>query len=491
MTPSAKTEMVLTRTTVLLFLTALFIMIARLVPNNGHDFGTVFILLAIAIALHLCRNLHRATHASELQNAAFDALLHRMPNGVVTYSLDDKLTIRYANDSFFDLIGYTPEEVQSQFNGSGWPFAGSEQLSHKIPEIGIDFLPENFTLDFPLLRKDGTSIWITASCYRQQNQQGQNTLTYLMVNNTSQKQHEDELRYEKECFDIAVALTDDIVFKYDIKKDIMICSDKYIEFFAQPATIENYSQGIDQRTYIHPASRETLRNFRRDCLASKANVTAEIQLFTLRNAYEWFRINGKIICDADGQPRRIIGKVTNIDSQKNVIAQLQNKAYHDPLTGLYNKAATEALINESLLSLEPFADQQAALLIIDIDDFKKINDSLGHLAGDAVLEAIAGKMQSVFSDQTIIGRIGGDEFVIFIPQLAASHEILPKADALAASLQQIKPGSHPDARITASIGIAFAPHHGTTYKSLLAGADKALYTSKNSGKNNFAIAAQA
>lgn len=172
--------------------------------------------------------------------------------------------------------------------------------------------------------------------------------------------------------------------------------------------------------------------------------------------------------------------VRDIDFQKKAELKLQFESQHDSLTNLYNKMTTESKIKE-LLEKNP--DDPHVLFILDLDYFKDINDTYGHYVGDRVLSETAKRLQNLTGPSDIVGRIGGDEFVIFIDKLSTAAI----ADDLSQTIRDAfsKPYQISDhtLTITCSIGAAISGIHGVTFKELYKKADIALYKAKKSGRN--------
>lgn len=166
----------------------------------------------------------------------------------------------------------------------------------------------------------------------------------------------------------------------------------------------------------------------------------------------------------------------------NNILEIQRDT--DKLTGLWNRGFCERKIT-SYLSMP---NAQGALLVIDIDNFKLVNDSRGHDCGDIVLKKVGAVLLDTFRSTDIMGRIGGDEFMIFLP--GCSNDDLPR-DRIVRFLENINDiNTAADSdlpQIGASIGIALAPHDGTSFRELFKHADQALYLSKENGKNQYAF----
>ena len=171
--------------------------------------------------------------------------------------------------------------------------------------------------------------------------------------------------------------------------------------------------------------------------------------------------------------------------------RLKTKAERDLLTNLLNKKTFEFGV-ENILSNQS-TDEIGALLIIDLDNFKSVNDTMGHMVGDKVLSGVADGMRETFRQQDYLGRIGGDEFAVYLTFRNTSDEkerydvIRSRADLLCARIGTIAQKLNLDINISCSIGIALNPEHGTTYEQLYKSADDALYQSKNSGKNRYSI----
>ena len=181
---------------------------------------------------------------------------------------------------------------------------------------------------------------------------------------------------------------------------------------------------------------------------------------------------------------RLTGLVTNL------VTKLDSQAHIDQLTGILNKRTFEDRTAGRLsgaLSIE-----RHALILLDVDDFKGVNDTLGHAYGDAVLAKIGSTLLQTFSADDYLGRIGGDEFCIFM-NIRPDESVRPvdlvrmKCEALSAAFHDFYTGDQGDYKISCSMGIAFFPRSGQTFPELYAAADKALYRSKQRGKDTYSI----
>ena len=178
---------------------------------------------------------------------------------------------------------------------------------------------------------------------------------------------------------------------------------------------------------------------------------------------------------------KVIGYVKNIDQHKRHELEILKQSQKDGLTTLYNKKMTQSLI-EAYLSCEG-SKSKSAVIMLDIDNFKNINDTLGHIQGDAALSQIGEKLQNLFRSVDIVGRIGGDEFLIFINDYNTLNILENKLDLIRAMFKEIHLGDDGNYQISGSIGVSLFPEDGNTYAGLYQKADQALYQAKSHGKN--------
>lgn len=195
---------------------------------------------------------------------------------------------------------------------------------------------------------------------------------------------------------------------------------------------------------------------------------------------EWLTIS--TIKDSSGNPKNYLAVFADITSAKRVHDEFEYLAHHDPLTQLPNRLLLNARLTHSL-SRSIRTSNPVAVLMIDLDGFKLINDQFGHQAGDRVLEAVAERLSSHTRDEDTVARLGGDEFVVVLEDVAAETTAIEIADKL---IQELSLPIALDGKclsITASVGIAFSSGSEKNPKVLLRNADHALYQAKGAGKN--------
>lgn len=197
--------------------------------------------------------------------------------------------------------------------------------------------------------------------------------------------------------------------------------------------------------------------------------------------YRWRRFFMLSVLQEDGIVSHVYCISFDVDRERREMQDFMKKAESDPLTQLYNRGATESKIRE-------FLDGEGrggkhALMIIDVDDFKSLNDRLGHIAGDRALQFLAAQMTALFRSDDIIGRIGGDEFMVFLKNIESMEKIGQRADDLCAVAR-----SGPAIwQMSCTVGIARAPEQGGSFAGLYEKADIALYHAKAAGKNHWLV----
>ncbi|WP_231371663.1 diguanylate cyclase [Oxalobacter paraformigenes] len=234
----------------------------------------------------------------------------------------------------------------------------------------------------------------------------------------------------------------------------------YLEMFKSENILEKYRNGINNLSY--------------DFLYSEDGKN-----------YHWMRINAQIFFWKSDQSVRMVVYRKNIDAEKRREQGLLEETQKDPMTSLFNKRATEQLITECLenpLSM----NSKHAFLILDIDHFKNINDNYGHAIGDEVITEFASELKSQFRNDDIVGRIGGDEFVVLLRDYDRLETIREKLDRLCTKFARKNYGKK-SFHISTSIGAALYPEQGASYPELYEKADQALYYSKTHGRGGFTI----
>lgn len=192
-------------------------------------------------------------------------------------------------------------------------------------------------------------------------------------------------------------------------------------------------------------------------------------------SWRWLETRARIVkYDSEGSAEVITGTCLDITARKLGVEQLLHAAQHDSLTGLPNRALTYAF-GERLLEAAPRHGGQCAVMFIDIDRFKPINDIYGHAAGDAVLREIALRIQSCVRSEDVVGRLGGDEFLLILAHVHQTEDIIRIANNCLVATSRPCFYLDLELQVSASIGISLYPKDGRNMDRLLKHSDKAMY----------------
>jgi diguanylate cyclase (GGDEF)-like protein/PAS domain S-box-containing protein len=196
---------------------------------------------------------------------------------------------------------------------------------------------------------------------------------------------------------------------------------------------------------------------------------------------EWLSINE--VCDNEGRLTHYVALFSDISERKAAEAHMHNLAHYDVLTGLPNRALLSDRLQQSIAAAKRERSHMA-LMFIDLDRFKPINDTLGHHIGDLMLKEVAKRMLECLRESDSAARIGGDEFVVLLPLIETESDAVAVAEKIRNTLEQSFELAGRSLNISSSIGVAVYPGHGGDEKSLLKNADTAMYYAKEAGRNN-------
>jgi diguanylate cyclase (GGDEF)-like protein/PAS domain S-box-containing protein len=243
---------------------------------------------------------------------------------------------------------------------------------------------------------------------------------------------------------------------------------------------------------LHPEELPNTRRHLRALLTGEVErVTHECRMVHAAGHVVWTLVTVAAVCDDNGRPTYGIGQIVDITERKRFEGQLQYLADHDALTGLFNRRRFEEELDRVLAAAERYR-RGGALLVLDLDGFKYVNDTLGHPVGDELIARLAGTLRAELRESDVIARLGGDEFGVILPE-ATEVEATAVAGKLLRAVERdgTVADSTRQARVTASIGLAaFDGGDGLSAEELLVEADIAMYDAKEGGRNQAASSAR-
>ncbi len=320
------------------------------------------------------------------------------------------------------------------------------------------------------------------------------------------------LQRSEQRYALAATAASEGLFDWDIDRGSIFCSPRFVEIVEGDGSevgdgseigvgsgvgeVDGADAGDDTSpewwfSRVHPDDRDVLMSAVDACLlGSSAIVECELRVHAADDSWRWVHCRGLAVPGPPAPARRIVGSLADVTERRMLEERLRHQALHDPLTGLANRALLLDRAERMLAAARRHGGTCAALFL-DLDDFKEINDGLGHSAGDELLVAVGTRLSEVAREVDTVGRIGGDEFVVLVNERgapgAAEAEIVAERlhDAMSRPFQLR--GS--DYKVAASIGIAST--RDATAEEMLRDADIAMYRAKSAGKDRWVVFAPA
>lgn len=393
-------------------------------------------------------------------------------------------------NSFLDMIDYMcanlihPDYVDEFRN-----FSNKETI--------INFLNENkFKVSIQYMRKDYNHLysWVknTMNIIRDYITNDIKIRCYMSIIN-EQKEKEMKILEEQHFFEAMISKSA-IVYEINVTKDVFIRGhENWDKLFGIKPT-NNYSEMIyafiTKSIYCEDILEFNKAFLRENILAAfnngKNEIYCEYRRPNEKGNLIWVSCTMHLLQDIQTNDIKGFSYIENINEEKCKELELIYKSEHDVLTELYNKATTEKLIADYLLTDKAKATKHA-FIIFDIDYFKHINDNFGHAFGDVVLSEVARKIKELFREDDILGRIGGDEFAVFMKAIPNTQVVSIKANEMCEAVRESYTQNGKEYKISISIGIAIYDKYGSNYEELYKHSDTALYFSKRNGRNQYSF----
>ncbi|MBQ4354243.1 MAG: EAL domain-containing protein [Clostridia bacterium] len=288
-----------------------------------------------------------------------------------------------------------------------------------------------------------------------------------------------EVKREQKPAELVGTKKNIVLFSYNPAEDTVEFSDLFSPVLGNQTAFKNASALFRTTDLVHENDRADFFRLLERCQRENGWVENTLRFYMTGGRYEWTEV--RLHRERASSEGIISGALADMSGWKNEVNRWKEQAARDPLTGLYNRAYFEQNAKERLASGKY---PSAALLFVDVDNFKGVNDTYGHMFGDDVLCYMAKQILGIFRHSDMIARYGGDEFVVFAPSI--EREVLrARLDKLYETLRFPYRNAGTEMRITATMGAAFFPENGADYETLLHHADCALYEAKERGKNQY------
>lgn len=409
-----------------------------------------------------------------------------IPGGMFQVMYDEKLTLLEMSNGFLKMFGYTKDDIEKYFNNSFFAMIDVRDRARISLEVEKQIANEPVkVIEYRVTCKDGSTVWVLDKGQIHTNEKGEKFFACIIIDITESKIAEEELRLSMERYKIILDQGSDIIFEWNIITDEVQYSQNWYRLFKCNPTEKNVSASLCDESYdskIHPDDRTKMREMIKNIIEGQAYTEGNIRIRNNQNEYLWCRFKMTTIFDEIDNPIKVVGVIFNVDEEVKQSQTLLKMAQEDSLTKTYNRVAVQNIIIDIL---ENHDVTNAYMMIIDLDNFKNVNDTKGHLFGDVVLSEVAAKMKKSFYTDAVVSRVGGDEFLVFM--VGELSVVLKAIETFAREVRLLSCNKELSIPVSCSIGVACFPDDGTQYNELFYKADQALYYAKKKGKNCYAL----
>jgi diguanylate cyclase (GGDEF)-like protein/PAS domain S-box-containing protein len=427
----------------------------------------------------------RTEESLQLSEEKYRTILKNIEDGY--YEVDLAGNFTFFNASACRILGYPKEEMMGMNNRQFTDKENAKKLFQAFNEVYRTGKPAK-EFGWQIIRKDGTKRYIEVSVSLQKNSSGK-PIGFRGISRdiTERRQMEEMLQQSEEKYRTIIEEMEEWYFETDLAGNFLFFNDAF-------ARILGYSKsaltGLNFRVFIKNEDSNSIYN-----LFHQVYETCEP---TKNFPYQYTRSDGIITFaelsvfpkrDQEGKVVGFRGVGHDITERKRTEQQLNYMATHDPLTGLPNRMLFLDRLKMALAQANRNS-QKLAVMMLDLDHFKNINDSLGHMVGDQLLKEIGQRLTDLLRQNDTIARLGGDEFIILLPEIGRVEDSAEAAGKILNAFQQpFICGSHKIISST-SIGIAIYPDDCQDTDSLLKNADMAMYYVKAHGRNDYNLFAK-
>lgn len=412
----------------------------------------------------------------QVRERDYQLLVEDASDAIAVLSVDGGRVLE-ANRALSNILGYTLEELRMM---TIFDILSPEDVERRPPRYEDIADGKSAQRTHMALTRTGAVVALEATIKLLDEER----IQFVARDITKWQRVEERLRESEERYALAVQGANDGIWDWDMRTGNLYYSARWKEILGYED--EQVGRSPDEWfARIHPEDAQSVRSNLRDHLdGTDQHFISEFRMQHKSGAWIWVLARGLAVRNADGEAYRMAGSLTEITKQKSAEAQLYHSAYHDSLTNLPNRAWVIKRLLDVLS--KPASKHKFALLYFDLDRFKVVNDSLGHVVGDEILKTIANRLEQALELLADVARIGGDEFVVLMPLQGRPNE----EDRIANRIIEIVGTpirlENRDLILGCSIGIARrVDDHYERPEELIRDADLAMYAAKHAGGNRF------
>lgn len=426
--------------------------------------------------------LNTTAHALSRELEVLSTVLNSTTSAIIGFDSNGKIEL--ANSAVEQVFGYDVHEIKrlpfyGLFQPPGQVSLPDNSVIERIARASHDH-DQQITLENPAYKKDGTLFFAELQIGARNFEKSDRFIA--IVRDVTQKFCVDRSLKDSETRFKTLTSTAPVgIFYTDLEGRLHEANAMWSQltglFFEKDASRHWYDIASDR------LERRRVEQRWRQCCQNSETLSAEFSI-TSNSGTRWVLCQVMEESDSAGERIGYIGTLTDITAQHELRHKIETLAYYDPLTSLANRRLFRDQLSNDIKDIA-HSGRKLALLILDLDYFKRINDSLGHDAGDLLLVEVARRLKQFVRKEDLVARLGGDEFVIILNNIRSADNAKMIAEKILLSLKQPIQLPTESIKITASIGVAIAPDDAHDVPALLKYADMAMYNAKNLGRNRF------
>ncbi|PKO24835.1 MAG: GGDEF domain-containing protein [Betaproteobacteria bacterium HGW-Betaproteobacteria-8] len=414
-----------------------------------------------------------------------NSLLHNLDGMAYCCLLDTRWTMLYISEGCLALTGYYPQDLMQHglISYEEITFADDRQRV-RDSILGAIRLNQSFDIEYRIINSIGELRWVSERGKGILNPSGDMEAVEGFIQDiTVRKQSEQAILEAEKRYRSIFENTVEGIFQTTEGGRYLSANPALAKLYGYPAPNELISNlnDIENQLYVNRNKRKEFS----ELMKLRGRVTNfESQVYRRDGSVIWISENARSVKDSHGNLLYYEGTVEDITERKENSAIIEYQATHDDLTGLPNRTLLKDRLHQAILNAER-SQTQLAVVFVDLDQFKDINDSMGHHVGDQLLISMAERLSSCIRDSDTVARPGGDEFVLLLPDLDGVETLSHTLQRILSTVSQpcyIEPREFV---VTCSLGISMYPQDGQDIDTLLKHADNAMYKAKQAGKNNF------
>ena len=404
--------------------------------------------------------------------------MEEMPGALLKYEATGRQEISYVNRGFLRLLGYTGEQFEKKFHNRFPELIYKEDRERVQKEIKEQTLrQESCFSEYRIPMADGNLRWFCSKGRLVKDTSGKPWIYAVLMDIHSYKQ---QMLWQQKKYRMMAEIPGSIFYDYEPETDCLHIDLSMENGERQVIETKDFLNRIYYHDWLsYDTAGEHQKVFEK-ALSGPMTGTVDFRGRFFGEEFRWYRSYFSSVANEKGEVYHIVGRADDIQDDKEQLQKWQTRAQRDAMTQLLNHDAANHQIDEAIVKYGG-----GVLILIDIDDFKKVNDILGHYYGDQFLRHVAAVIRELFRRNDILGRFGGDEFIIFLPGVRSGVLAKNRAKDILDAIGKIRVprvGS-----VGCSIGISIADNDAVKREDLFKKADQALYQAKRNGKGFYIL----